>query len=131
MRITGAAKAVVREIPTAMLINGQVVVENGVQVQLNGVESLVRILSRRYGAQPQEVQIHSLSELFSFQRHGHEFTDACIARWEILLARAENLGGVVFAAQIKGWLLLNHLRLPTSSWFNILHFLNGMPPGRI
>ena len=63
MRITGAARTIVREIPIAQLQNGRVIIVNGAQVQLNGLGALLHVLERRYGATDQETQIHSISEL--------------------------------------------------------------------
>ena len=128
-RITGAARLVVREIPIQTLIQGAVVPDaNGNPVQVSGIGMLVRILERRYGAAPQEVQIHSISELMGFVRGHQESTDGVLARFEILLNRAEQQGGVVFGPQVKSWLLLSHLRIPRSSWFTLLSPTLGMLP---
>ncbi len=89
---------------------------------------LIRILEKRYGAAPQEVQVHSISELFQFSRGSSESTDSVIARFEILLHRAEGIGGVLFAPQLKAWMLLTHLRLPKASWFTLLAPTVGMLP---
>lgn len=129
-RITGAAKIVVREIPIGTLINGGLVPDAaGNPVQLTGIGMLLRILERRYGAAPQEVQIHALSEFMGFVRGHHESTDAVLARFEILLNKAELQGGFQFGPQIKAWLLLSHLRIPRTSWFTLLAPTQGMLPG--
>ena len=107
LRISGVAKLVVREIPTETLVNGGIIIDDqGAQVQLSGLGMLIRILEKRYGAAPQEVQVHSISELFQFSRSSNESTDSVIARFEILLHRAEGIGGVLFAPQLKAWMLL-------------------------
>ena len=128
-RITGAAKIIVREIPIQTLIQGQAVPDaQGNMIQVSGIGMLVRILERRYGSAPQEVQIHSISELMGFVRGHHESTDGVLARFEIMLNRAELQGGVVFGPQIKSWLLLSHLRIPRASWFTLLSPTQGMLP---
>ena len=128
MRISGAARMIVREIPVATLINGAMVNDNGVPVQLNGLGMLLRILERRYGATEEETQIHAISELMQFTRTPGETTDMCMARFDIAMHRANNFGGVLFAPQLKAWLLLSHLRIPRSGWMVLLSATNGLLP---
>ena len=128
MRITGAARAIVREIPVATLQNGAMVNINGNPVQLSGLGMLLRILERRYGATEEETQIHAISELMQFSRQPGETTDMCMARFDIAMHRANNFGGVIFAPQLKAWLLLSHLRIPRSGWMVLLSATNGLLP---
>lgn len=128
MRISGAARMIVREIPVATLQQGGVVQENGAPLQLNGLGMLLRILERRYGATEEETQIHAISELMQFTRTSGETTDMCMARFDIAMHRANNFGGVLFAPQLKAWLLMSHLRVPKSAWMIMLAATNGLLP---
>ena len=128
MRITGVARHIVREIPVATLQHGAVVNINGNPVQMSGLGMLLRILERRYGATEEETQIHAISELMHFSRIPGETTDMCMARFDIAMHRANNFGGVIFAPQLKAWLLLSHLRIPRSGWMVLLSATNGLLP---
>lgn len=72
LRLTGSAKMIIRELDPAILINGQNVLENGVQVVLTGVQALMRIMRRRFAPLDQEAQIHAMQEFFSFVRVGRK-----------------------------------------------------------
>lgn len=129
MRITGAARLIVREMPVPLLQNGQVVIdENGNQVQLSGLGMLLRTLERRYGATQQETQIHSISELMGFTRQAGESTDEVMARFDVQVHRADQQGGVVLGTQVKAWLLLTHLRIPRTAWMLLLAPTDGLLP---
>ena len=73
LRITGAARLVLREMPIAQLSLGITIVDgNGNNVQLSGLETMVRVLERRYGELDQETQVYAVSELMTFHRNAHE-----------------------------------------------------------
>ena len=59
----------------------------------------MRTGKRRYAALDQEIQVHAISELMNFQRGQSENTDETIARFEIILHKAENLGQVQLMSQ--------------------------------
>ena len=129
MRITGAARLIIREMPINLLINGQVVQDDqGNNVQLSGLGMLLRTLERRYGATEQETQIHSISELMGFSRQNGESTDELLARFDVLVHRADNHGGMVLGTQVKAWMILTHLRIPRTAWMVILAPTNGLLP---
>ena len=59
MRITGAARLVIREMPIDMLQNGRNVADDqGNMVQLSGLGMLIRTLERRFGATQELSLIH-------------------------------------------------------------------------
>jgi hypothetical protein len=130
LRIGGSAKAVVREIPIAMLTNGAPLVDAQGQVVRNrtGVEMLVNILSRRYAPLQQEQQIHSVSEVMNFRKERSESTDECIARFEILVNRAEQIAGIALPEVVLAWMLLTTLGTPLSQWPTVLAQTQGMLP---
>ena len=74
LRITGAARELLRELPIGILTNGQAIADpNGgpQQIMLSGLAVLVRTLERRYGASDEEIVIHTISELMRFNRRPH------------------------------------------------------------
>lgn len=127
-RLTGSAKMIVRELDPNFLVNGQVVIENGAQVQLNGVQWLLRLIRRRFAPLDQEAQLHAISEFFSFQRLPQEDTDQVIARFEILSYRALHVGQAVLNEIVLSWMLLHHMRIPRDRWPLILAVTNGNLP---
>jgi len=124
MRITGVARDMVREIPIGMLTQGHVYPEGN----FDGLGVLLRALERRYGALDQEVQVHSISELMSFSRIAGESTDSTIARFDVLLHRANYNGGVAFGAPLRAWMILTHLQIPKTAWSILLVATQGMLP---
>ena len=128
-RITGAARTILREMPILLLQQGQQVVDDqGNPYRITGLECLLRALERRYGALAEEVQIHAISELMQFQRHSGESTDECLARFDVLLHRGNDIAGVAFSPPIRAWLTLTHLRIPRSAWVNLLVPTEGRLP---
>ena len=129
LRITGAARTILREMPIQLLQNGQQIVDDyGQQQRITGLECLLRALERRYGALAEEVQIHAISELMNFQRYSGETTDECLARFDVLLHRGNDVAGVVFAPPIRAWLTLTHLRIPRPAWTYLLVPTEGRLP---
>ena len=129
LRLTGAARAIVREMPTALLRYGQQIADaQGQPLQLTGLDCLVRTLQRRYGALDQETQIFAVSELMQFSRLGHESSDEVLARYEVVCHRAEQVANVAFPVVIKSWMVLTMLRIPRSSWPLLLAPTLGLLP---
>ena len=129
MRITGAARLIIREMPVQLLVQGQAVADAaGNLVQVSGLGMLLRTLERRYGATEEETQIHSISELMNFSRGAGESTDEVLARFDITVHRADNIGGVLFGPQLKAWMILTHLRIPRTAWMTLLSPTNGLLP---
>lgn len=130
LRLTGAARTVMREVPTALLTLGQDFVDAaGNQAHRTGLEVLVRILQARYGALPQEQQIFAVSELMTFHRMHGETTDEMLARWDIIMFRAVENGGVVnFNPPVRAWIILTHLRIPRGIWPTLLAPTMGLLP---
>ena len=127
-RLTGSAKMIVRELDPQFLVNGQVVMENGQPVQLNGVQWLLRLIRRRFAPLDQEAQLHSISEFFNFQRQSHEDTDQVIARFEFLSYRALHVGQAQLNEIVLSWMLLHHMRIPRDRWPIILGATGGNLP---
>ena len=129
LRLTGAARTIIREMPPELLQLGQVVADqNGQPLQLTGLQVLVRALERRYGALDQEQQIFAVSELMGFQRWPQESTDEMIARFDVIHFRATQVAGMGFPATIRAWVILTHLRVPRGQWPLILSPTLGMLP---
>ena len=128
LRLTGGAKMIIRELDPNILVNGQMIVEDGQQVRLTGVQALLRILRRRYAPLDQEAQLHAVSEFFSFSRQPHEDTDQVVARFEVVCYRARDVGGAQMNEVILSWMLLHHLRIPKDRWPLILTDTQGSLP---
>ena len=131
LRLTGAARDLMRDMPGDMLANGFDVVDNFGQLieHRTGVQCVVRALRERFGALEQEVQIFNVSELMTFQRQSGETTDQCIARFNSVMFRATDAGGIQpFGPTIRAWIILTHLRLPRSVWPTLLTATMGMLP---
>ena len=76
LRIGGAAKIMIREMPPEQLRDGMIVADqNGQPLQLTGIQTLLRVLGNRYAPLEQETQVFSIHELFSFRRYQNESTD--------------------------------------------------------
>ena len=130
IRLTGAVRNLMREIPIDILTQGQNYVDEfGNQAHRTGVEALLRILTNRYGALPQETQIFLVSELMQFHRHQKESTDEMLSRWDIVMMKAVDGGGIVdFVPPIRSWIILSHLRIPRTAWPQLLLPTRGMLP---
>ena len=101
LRITGCARDLIREMPLATLQQGQQIQDpQGNNIIISGVQALLRVLQRRYGATDEEQQISSISELMRAARLSNESTDAFLTRFDILLYKAANTGGLQFAPQL-------------------------------
>ena len=95
MRISGAAKLLIREFDPQILIAGQDVLDpnGGINamgqpnmIHLTGLDILVRELTNRYAPLEQETQIFCISELFGFKKLQNENTDDLISRYVITLS---------------------------------------------
>ena len=128
LRLTGAAKMIVRELDPQMLVQGQIVAEGGVQIQLTGAQFLIRILRKRYAPLEQELQLHAVSNFFSFARQPQEDTDQVVARFEVVAFRARDVGGATVNEVVLSWMLLHHLRIPKDRWPLILSDTQGSLP---
>lgn len=135
LRVLGSAKSIVREIPPNLLIQGQDVPDpnpalaaQGAMVHQTGLEVLLRSLNRRYGLLEQEVQINSISELFTFRKLSGETTDDVLSRFELTMHKAQAQGGVVMNEPAKAWMLLTTLNIHKDKWFLLLSPTQGALP---
>ena len=130
LRLTGAARNIAREIPVELLRDGQDFINpDGNQARRSGMQVLVRVLQQRYRALPQEQQIFAVSELMTFHRLHHETTDEMLARWDVVMFRAVEQGGVqAFNPVIRAWIILTHLKIPRNLWPTILAPTQGLLP---
>ena len=129
LRLTGSARAILREMPTDLLQNGQQYNDGqGNALRRTGIEVLIRTLEARYGALDQETQVFSVSELMMFSRHPSETTDALIARFDTVHFRAQNAAGIGFPPVIRAWVILTHLGIPRTAWSTLLAPTQGLLP---
>ena len=130
IRLTGAVRILMREVPVHLLTDGQDYLdEQGNLQHRTGVETLLRFLSQRYGALPQETQIFLVSELMQFHRNQRESTDEMLSRWDVVMMKAIEGGGITaFVPPIRSWIILSHLRIPRTSWPQLLSPTRGMLP---
>ena len=151
LRLAGSAKVLAREMDPNMLINGVMIDDpaggymldpnNGqpmrdpntgnyipAQIAITGLEALMRQLRRRYAPLDQEIQISAISELFHFRRSHHEGTDELIARFDLCIHRAANMGQVVIGEPIKAWMLLSASGIGREKWAMLLQPTLGALP---
>ena len=129
LRLQGAAKIMVRELEPDQLQQGIVIAgPNGQPLQLTGLETLLRALSRRHAPLEQETQVHAIHEFLSFRRGHAESTDEVVARFEITCHRAQVHGQVQIAEPIMAWMLMSHLGIGRDRWPLILAPALGMLP---
>ncbi len=137
LRLLGAARALLREMPNGVLVNGRqdrdaagiLQWDNmGHPAMIDGINVILNTLRTRYGALPQEVQLLSMSDLMTFVRHSGEDTDGVLARFEVVLHRAQQVGGINLNEPIKAWMVLTHSRLPRDKWPLLLSPLEGRLP---
>ena len=129
LRLTGAAKILVREMEPDQLRDGIVIADaNNQPLQLTGVQTLLRALERRYAPLEQESQVHAIHELFSFRRGHSESVDEVIARFEVTVHRAQNIGNVQIGEPVLAWMVLSHLGVSENTWPLALAPTLGMLP---
>lgn len=138
LRLTGAAKLLVREFDPQTLVNGMDVLDpaggfdqngNPAIIHLNGLDVLLRELSNRYAPLEQETQIHAISELFAFKRMQGENTDDLISRYVIVHARAQvQLNNAPLPPAVQSWMILTALHFPREKWTVLLAPTQGMLP---
>jgi hypothetical protein len=84
LRLSGASRLIIREMPTQLLTDGEAVFNDqglpvldalGNPTRRTGLDVLIRQLERRYGALDQATQIYHVSELMCFARLPSESTD--------------------------------------------------------
>ena len=131
LRLTGHAREMIREMPPQLLAFGQEIADAAGNIigRRTGVECFLRALNTRYGALDQEIQIFNVSELMTFARRSGESTDQMITRFDIIMHRATQLGGVpAFDPVVRSWILLTHLKVPRNTWPMLLAPTLGMLP---
>lgn len=129
MRLSGAARDIVREVDPQLLVDGRVVLDqNGNQQQQSGVDYLIELLTRRFAPLEQEIQLESITELFTWRKQPHDSYDECITKFEIMIYRTGLHGGVQLAPAIKSYMLLNALHVPRERWTTILAAFQGLLP---
>ena len=131
LRLTGAARDLVREVDANTLVNGQVIADPNVpggQRQITGVEALLRILRRRFAPLDQENQLFALSEFFNFAKMAHEDTDQLVSRYELTWHRCNQIGQAQLNEVCLSWMLLHHSRIPKDRWPLILAPTQGNLP---
>ena len=142
LRLGGSAKIIAREMDTNSLVNGALVPDPGgamvwdaqqqmqvpLIVAITGLEVLLKQLRRRYAPLEQEVQIGTISDMFHFRRWQSEGTDEVIARYDLVMHRAEQDGGVQINEPIRAWMLLSALGVPRDKWITLLAPTQGALP---
>ena len=131
LRLTGAARDLIREFDVNQLVNGQVIADPNApmgQRQISGVEALLRVLRRRFAPLDQENQLFALSEFFNFSKQGHEDTDQLVSRYELTWHRCNQIGQAQLNEVCLSWMLLHHSRIPKDRWPLILAPTQGNLP---
>ena len=128
-RLGGVARNLVRQIPPHILRGGRNEVQPDGNVQhRTGLEVILRGLARRYGEADVEASIRAIVELLAFRRLPREPIDDALGRFEILKARAEELGDFAIGVGGLAWMLLTQLAVPKHMWPVLLFPNNGRLP---
>ena len=130
LNLGGAAALLIQEIDPMILRDGAYTDFNdGIgPTHHTGMEHLVRALKKRFPDNPQEVQIAAISKIFSFRRQRNEGIDNSLGRFDILVHRAESIGGMTIDFVLKAWMLLTTHSLDAQCWADILRDNDGVLP---
>ena len=136
-RIGGTARALLREVPSAQLAQGdsrpydpQQFDEAGVEIMQirTGLQIVVDLLKKRFMPLDQEQQIRVLNEFFMFRRDRSEDVDSLLTRFELMNYRASTVSGLALNIVGKSWLILHHMGIPKEKWPLLLAPTQGMLP---
>ena len=130
LRVGGSAHDLMREVDPQTLVHGTLDQDpaTGAQVQLSGVDYIVRSLRRRFAPLEQEVQLASLDDVFRFRRKAAESVDELLARFELLRYKAEQNGRLAMSEAGWAWLLLSAMHVPSAKWDVVLLPTRGNLP---
>ena len=129
LRLTGAARELIRDLPFDSLVNGvQVIGGDGAPRQLTGLQVLLQAIERRFAPNQQELAVRALSEYMGISRASGETVDEFLSRWEIARSRAAQQAGFAMGEPGQAWSLLNLLRIPADCWTLILAETGGNLP---
>ena len=137
LRLGGTARALVREIPTDSLVQGEqhptvppTYDAMGQEIfQLRrGIDIIINILTRKFAPLEQENRIRVLNDFFRFRKQYGEDIDAIITRYELIRYRAHNEAGLIISPIGAAWLLMMHIGIATERWPLLLAPLQGQLP---
>ena len=126
-RLGGAARALVREVPTNELRDGRLDPLTGALE--TGLVLLTRGLSRRFGAFAVETSTRCIIDMLTFRRLSTENVDEALSRFETLRAQARAQAvGFELPLPVTCWLLLEAMHIPRRTWPLVLApWQNRMP----
>ena len=116
LRLTGAAREVVRESPTQPIIEGINELQEGVLVHVSGWEVLLNALRRRFAPLEQEQEISAITELFQFRRRSNETIDEVVSRFELTRYKAAQQGRMAISEAGLAYMLLMVCGINQSQW---------------
>jgi hypothetical protein len=129
LRLQGAAREIVRELNTNILMNGRQVIDANQQAhQQSGLEYLLDILRSKFGILPQEYSIKCISDFLNIKKHNSENTDQFVSRFEVLRYRASQNAGMQITEPGSAWMILMLLGIPTTQWTILLFQTAGALP---
>ena len=99
MRIGGQGRVLLRNLPPAMLVQGMAVEENGIQQFYTGVQVIIRLITRRWGQEDEEVNVDSCEQWENFRAISGERPLDLLARFESVRFKAQFFGGVQTSPQ--------------------------------
>ena len=104
--------------------------QHGNAVQVTGIDLLLCRLHARFGALDEEQAIEAIADFMTFRRSQTESVDAMLARYELVVYRANELADFQMGAAGEAWLLLVGMQLAPGMWNQVLQPLGSHPPRR-
>ena len=102
--------------------------QQGVQQDVTALQYILIQLREKFASLWQEEQEKALSDYEHFHRQPHEAIDECLARWELLRARARNKSGLDRGYVSDSQKLLNALQISKSGVTSLLAKYDGAWP---
>ena len=129
-RLGGVARDFCREIPLGVLRDGRQEFDatSGLQVDVTGLQFLLRGLQRRFGEEELDASIQAAVELLTFRRLDGETIDNVLGRYELVRNRSDSIAGMTLGEGVLAWLLLTHLNISKRDWPVLLAPTGGALP---
>ena len=114
-RVGGAARDLVREVPTNELRDGRT--DPPTRYQDSGLTLVIRGLSRRFGQFAIETSTECIISMLTFRRQSTENVDEALSRFEALRQQVRTQAtGFELPVPVTCWLLLEAMHIPRRTW---------------
>ena len=128
LQLRGVAKMMIREIEPHRIQRGEVQLVNGQQQHISGVMLIIMLLGRKYAPLEVETSTQAMMDFMSFTAPSHESIDNTLARFDVILYRARQRGGLGINPAGAAFSLMRALRLSADQWDRLLAPFGGVCP---